>query len=66
MSISLDPDQAGHFVWPDLGPKCLQRLSVLVTLVGKELSKQQLTLSYFYAVSVLLRGLWPMVALMEG
>ena len=24
MSNSLDPDQAGHFVWPDLGPNCLQ------------------------------------------
>ena len=26
-SISLDPDQAQHFVGPDLGPNCLQRLS---------------------------------------
>ena len=26
MSNSLDPDQA-HFVGPDLGPDCLQRLS---------------------------------------
>ena len=24
MSNSLDPDQARHFVWPDLGPNCLQ------------------------------------------
>ena len=24
---SLDPDQAGHFVGPDLGPNCLQKLS---------------------------------------
>ena len=24
---SEDPDQAGHFVWPELGPNCLQRLS---------------------------------------
>ena len=23
---SLDPDQARHFVGPDLGPNCLQRL----------------------------------------
>ena len=28
MSNSLDPDQARHFVGPDLGPNCLQRLSV--------------------------------------
>ena len=25
---SLDPDQARHFVGPDQGPNCLQRLSV--------------------------------------
>ena len=25
---SLDPDQNRHFVGPDLGPSCLQRLSV--------------------------------------
>ena len=27
VSISLDPDQDRHFVGPDLGPNCLQRLS---------------------------------------
>ena len=27
VSNSLDPDQARHFVGPDLGPNCLQRLS---------------------------------------
>ena len=27
VSDSLDPDQARHFVGPDLGPNCLQRLS---------------------------------------
>ena len=27
LSSSLDPDQARHNVWPDLGPNCLQRLS---------------------------------------
>ena len=27
MSNKLDPDQAQHFVRPDLGPICLQRLS---------------------------------------
>ena len=27
VSDSLDPDQAQHYVGPDLGPKCLQRLS---------------------------------------
>ena len=28
VSNSLDPDQARHIAWPDLGPNCLQRLSV--------------------------------------
>ena len=28
MSNSLDPDQGQQFVGPDLGPNCLQRLSV--------------------------------------
>ena len=28
MSNSLDPDQSLHVVGPDLGPNCLQRLSV--------------------------------------
>ena len=27
MSNSLDPDQAGHFVEPDLDPNCLQKFS---------------------------------------
>ena len=27
MSNSLDPDQGGHLVVPDLGPNCLQKLS---------------------------------------
>ena len=27
MSNSFDPDQDQHFVGPDLGPNCLQRLS---------------------------------------
>ena len=27
VSNSLDPDQARHIVWPDLGPNCLQCLS---------------------------------------
>ena len=27
LSYCLDPDQTQHFVGPDLGPNCLQRLS---------------------------------------
>ena len=37
MSNSLDPDQAQHFVGPDLGPNCLQRLSA----VDKELKQER-------------------------
>ena len=33
MSKNLDPDQARHFVGPDLGPNCLQRLQA-----GKEIN----------------------------
>ena len=40
VSNSLDPDQARHFVWPDLGPNCLQRLSA--EIAGKELNTKQL------------------------
>ena len=29
VSNSLEPDQAQHFVGPDLGPNCLQSLSAL-------------------------------------
>ena len=36
VSNSLDPDQAPHFVGPDLGPNCFQQ-----TLVGKELRELQ-------------------------
>ena len=31
VSNSLDPDQVQHFVGPDLGPNCLQKLSADVT-----------------------------------
>ena len=44
VSKSLDPDQAQHFVGPDLGPNCLQRLSA--DIAGKELNaKHYLILS---------------------
>ena len=35
VSNSLDPDQAQHFVGPDLGPNCLQRLSADNTIRQK-------------------------------
>ena len=34
LSKSLDPDQARHFVGPDLGPNCLQRLSEDIARLG--------------------------------
>ena len=40
VSNSLDPDQAKHFVGPDLGPNYLQRLSG--DIVGKELNTKRL------------------------
>ena len=40
VSNILDPDEARHFVGPDLGPNCLQRLST--DLAGTELNTKQL------------------------
>ena len=40
VSNSLDPDQARHFVGPDPGQNCLQKLSA--DIVGKELNTKQL------------------------
>ena len=46
MSNSLDPDQARHFVGPDLGPNCLQRLSA--DIAGKQLNTKQLVDTTFW------------------
>ena len=35
MPNSLDSDQAQHIVKPDLGPNCLQILSVAIGMVAK-------------------------------
>ena len=42
--VSLNPDQARHFVGPDLGPNFLQRLSA--DIAGKELNTNQLVDTY--------------------
>ena len=48
MLNSLDPDEARHFVRPDLGPNSLQRLSAEGTSIGKELNfTSRLKLSAF-------------------
>ena len=54
MSNSLDPDQARHFVGPDLGPNCLQRLSTddKVPLSGKELNTEQFLDTTFWLKSI--------------
>ena len=36
VSNSLDPDQAPHFVGPDLGPNCLQGLSADKTIPSRQ------------------------------
>ena len=50
MSNSLDPDQAQHFVGPDLGPNCLQRLSAdnMSPLACKEVNTKQLVGTTFW------------------
>ena len=51
MSDSLDPDQARHFVGPDLGPNWLQKLSAdnkSHPLAGKELNTKQLIDTTFW------------------
>ena len=37
VSNGLDPDQDRHFVGPDLGPNCLQRLSANDKIAKKDL-----------------------------
>ena len=46
MSNGLDPDQAGQFVGPDLGPNCLPRLSDSVDDTGRQRVKTILTSAY--------------------
>ena len=51
VSNSLDPDQTRHFVGPDLGPNCLQRLSAdnkSRPLAGKEFNTKQLVDTTFW------------------
>ena len=40
VSNHLDPDQDRHFVVPDLGPNCLQRLNQQMTKVAAIASKE--------------------------
>ena len=44
LSNSLDPDQALHYVGPDLGPNCLKSYQQMKKspLAGKELNTEQL------------------------
>ena len=47
MSNKLDPDQAQHFVRPDLDPICLQRLSADDT-IRKRVYTMQISCSIIY------------------
>ena len=50
MSNNLDPDQARHFVGPDLGPNCLQKINrqQKSPLVGKEINTKQFVDNTFW------------------
>ena len=53
MSNLLDPDQARHYVRPDLDPKCLQRLSADDTRRQKvKVNQFYLPKSFLYSVTV--------------
>ena len=56
MSNSLEPDQAGHFVGPDLGPNCLQKL------LAYDTSRQGV--NTFTAISALKSSALPSAALL--
>ena len=45
VSYSLDPDQAQHFVGPDLGPNCSQNLSA--DIAGQEFNTKQLVVTFW-------------------
>ena len=45
LSVGLDPDQDQHFVGPDLGPDCLQRLSELQKMKNLPLARKELPIS---------------------
>ena len=56
VSKNLDPDQARHFVGPDLGPNCLQRLSA--DIAGKELNTKQLVDTFWLKPWLKLNFIW--------
>ena len=55
MSNSLDPDQAQHFVGPDLRPNCLQMLSAAIA--GTELNIKLLVDTFWLKPSLKLISL---------
>ena len=50
VSNSLDPDQAQHFVRPDLGPNCLHRLSA-------DIAGEELNTTYFLAKTLAIEAI---------
>ena len=63
VSNSMDPDQARRFVGPDLGPNCLQRLSVDDTrslrLNGSQIKKSDLLEAMYLCTASLKKKLSP-------
>ena len=46
MSNSLDPNQAQHFVGPDLDPNCFQRLSAVLANPKLPLSEERVCVNF--------------------
>ena len=55
MSNSLNPDQTQHFVRPNLGPNCLQRLSVEDMSHHKREFKRVYRLLFMFYVNCLIK-----------
>ena len=54
-SNSLDPDQARHFVGPDLGPNCLQKLSADDTYNETSCAQCVYYVNYGYPLQIYLK-----------
>ena len=52
MSNRLEPDQARHFVGPDLGPICLQRLSAMIKVAASKERVNTSDMSRFFIICV--------------
>ena len=55
VSNALDPDQDRHFVGPDLGPNCLQRLTIKVS-ASKERVLKSVFIIYLLLCTYMIRS----------